>query len=86
MGLLVIQDMPAMRPLQTTTDADGNVVDVLPNEEQQNDFERQLDVMVNQFKSYPSIIIWVSLNAYLVTMDFVLITSGHLQREMGPDN
>lgn len=75
-----------MRPLQTTTDADGNVVDVLPNEEQQNDFERQLDVMVNQFKSYPSIIIWVSLNAYLVTMDFVLITSGHLQREMGPDN
>lgn len=75
-----------MRPLQTTTDADGNVVDVLPNEEQQNDFERQLDVMVNQFKNYPSIIIWVSLNAYLVTMDFVLITSGHLQREMGPDN
>lgn len=83
MGLLVIQDMPSMRPLQTTTDADGNVVDVLPNEEQQNEFERQLDVMINQFKSYPGIIIWVSLNAYLAMMGLVLITSGHLQRKMG---
>lgn len=49
-GLLVIQDMPSLRPLQN----------VLPNAEQQTEFARQLDVLVNQFKSYPSIAIWVS--------------------------
>lgn len=48
-GLLVIQDMPSLRPLQS----------VLPNAEQQTEFARQLDVLVNQFKSYPSIAIWV---------------------------
>ncbi|KAE8147110.1 glycoside hydrolase superfamily [Aspergillus avenaceus] len=52
MGLLVIQDMPSARPLQ----------DPLPNEEQQEEFARQLELLVNQFKSYPSIITWVVYN------------------------
>ncbi|KAJ5550865.1 hypothetical protein N7535_001196 [Penicillium sp. DV-2018c] len=51
-GLLVIQDMPSLRPLQN----------VLPNEEQQVEFERQMDLLVNQFKSYPSIVTWVVYN------------------------
>ncbi|KAJ5130332.1 uncharacterized protein N7515_006371 [Penicillium bovifimosum] len=51
-GLLVIQDMPSLRPLQN----------VLPNEEQQVEFGRQMDLLVNQFKSYPSIVSWVVYN------------------------
>lgn len=50
LGLLVIQDMPSLRPLQN----------VLPDKEQQTEFVRQLDLLVNQFKSYPSIVTWVS--------------------------
>lgn len=53
MGLLVIQDMPALP------------VEKLPNPEEQEEFARQLEVLVNQFKSYPSIWTWVSLNATL---------------------
>lgn len=47
LGLLVVQDMPAMS---------------LPNQEQQAEFERQVDLMVNQFKGYPSIGTWVIYN------------------------
>lgn len=49
LGLLVIQDMPSMRPLQN----------ILPDATQQAEFARQLDLLVNQFKSYPSIAAWV---------------------------
>lgn len=49
MGLLVIQDMPSLP------------VHKLPNAEQQTEFVRQLEVLINQFKSYPSIFTWVSL-------------------------
>ena len=48
-GLLVIQDMPSLRPLQG----------VLPNAAQQVEFARQLDLLVNQLKSFPSIATWV---------------------------
>ncbi|KAH9203623.1 galactose-binding domain-like protein [Leptodontidium sp. 2 PMI_412] len=41
LGLLVIQDMPSLR-------ADG----VLPDEAQQTEFTRQLEILVNQHKSY----------------------------------
>ncbi|KAJ6152784.1 Glycoside hydrolase family 2 N-terminal [Penicillium chrysogenum] len=34
----------------------------LPNDQQQVEFARQLDVMVNQFKSFPSIVTWVVYN------------------------
>ncbi|KAJ5746462.1 hypothetical protein N7520_011644 [Penicillium odoratum] len=46
LGLLVIQDMPALRPSE------------LPNAAQQAEFSRQLEVLVNQHKSFPSIATW----------------------------
>ncbi|KAJ5929161.1 hypothetical protein N7454_007009 [Penicillium verhagenii] len=52
LGLLVIQDMPALRPLQN----------VLPNAAQQVEFSRQLEILVNQHKSFPSIATWVIYN------------------------
>lgn len=51
-GLLVIQDMPSLRPLQN----------ILPNATQQDEFARQLGVMVDQLKNYPSIVAWVVYN------------------------
>ncbi|KAJ4414892.1 hypothetical protein N0V85_002960 [Neurospora sp. IMI 360204] len=55
LGLLVIQDMPSMRPAAIQA-AD------FPNPTQQAEFERQLSVMVNQFKHHPSIVTWVIYN------------------------
>ncbi|CAM1505952.1 Fc.00g115890.m01.CDS01 [Cosmosporella sp. VM-42] len=52
MGLMVIQDMPS-------TPAGGSR---LPNGEQQAEFKRQLEIMINQHKSYPSIVSWVIYN------------------------
>jgi beta-galactosidase/beta-glucuronidase len=51
MGLAVIQDMPSMT-------ADGRQ----PNPEQQKEFARQLEIMVNEHKNYPSIVTWVIYN------------------------
>ncbi|OQD81321.1 hypothetical protein PENANT_c028G05777 [Penicillium antarcticum] len=61
-GLLVIQDMPSLRPLQSKTEDNCKSVTILPNAEQQAEFARQLDVLVNQFKSFPSIATWVVYN------------------------
>ncbi|KAJ5678858.1 hypothetical protein N7462_007102 [Penicillium macrosclerotiorum] len=52
LGLLVVQDMPALRP------ADGR----LPDAAQQAEFSRQLDLLVNQLKNFPSIAAWVVYN------------------------
>ncbi|KAK7393998.1 hypothetical protein QQX98_013217 [Neonectria punicea] len=52
LGLMVIQDMPSMP-------ADGSRV---PSAEQQAEFQRQLEIMINQHKSYTSIISWVIYN------------------------
>ncbi|KAL3429525.1 glycoside hydrolase superfamily [Aspergillus tetrazonus] len=49
LGLLVIQDMPSM-PLRT------------PNAAQQAEFARQLELLINQLKNYPSIYTWVVYN------------------------
>jgi beta-galactosidase/beta-glucuronidase len=49
LGLLVLQDMPAMMR--------G------PNADQQAEFVRQLELLVNQFKSYPSIFTWVGYSS-----------------------
>ncbi|KAI2605691.1 glycoside hydrolase family 2 protein [Hypoxylon fragiforme] len=49
LGLLLIQDMPSM-PLRT------------PDAAQQADWERQLDILINQHKNYPSIYTWVIYN------------------------
>jgi len=62
LGLLVIQDMPALRPLQSKTFDNGTSVTYLPNEDQQAEFDRQLVVLVNQHKNYPSIAAWVIYN------------------------
>ena len=61
-GLLVIQDMPALRPLSSKTLSDCSTVDILPNSTQQAEFERQLFVLVDQLKSHPSIVMWVIYN------------------------
>ncbi|KFG83780.1 putative Beta-galactosidase [Metarhizium anisopliae] len=52
MGLLVIQDMPSLP-------ADGNRP---PNPAQQAEFQRQLEVLVQEHKSYPSLVVWVIYN------------------------
>ncbi|EGX93583.1 hydrolase, putative [Cordyceps militaris CM01] len=51
MGLVVIQDMPSMS-------ADGRV----PNADQQAEFRRQLGILINEHKNYPSILVWVIYN------------------------
>lgn len=51
--------MPSLRPSQTKKDKDGNQVTILPDDKQQAEFTRQLDLMINQLKSYPSVAIWV---------------------------
>ena len=50
MGLMVIQDMPSLRP------------DAQPNAEEQAEFQRQLEIIINEHKSYPSIYSWVIYN------------------------
>jgi beta-galactosidase/beta-glucuronidase len=50
LGLIVIQDMPSMRP------------DAEPTAEENAEFERQLEIMINEHKSYPSIYSWVIYN------------------------
>ncbi|KAH8689360.1 glycoside hydrolase superfamily [Talaromyces proteolyticus] len=62
LGLMVIQDMPALRPLQTRTLSDGATETILPDDAQQQEFIRQLELLVNQHKSYPSIVTWIIYN------------------------
>lgn len=50
LGLLVYQDMPSMTPGRT------------PSVAEQTEFERQLDIMINEHKSYPSIVTWIIYN------------------------
>lgn len=50
LGLIVIQDMPSLLP------------SAQPNEEEFAEFQRQLEIMVNEHKSYPSIYSWVIYN------------------------
>ncbi|EFQ31289.1 glycosyl hydrolase family 2 [Colletotrichum graminicola] len=52
LGLLVIQDMPSL-----TADSSR-----LPNPEQQAEFERQLQLMIQEHKSYTSIVTWTIYN------------------------
>ncbi|EHK99334.1 putative Beta-galactosidase [Glarea lozoyensis 74030] len=62
MGIMIIQDMPSLRPLQSYTGPNCENIPYLPNVEQQVEFDRQLEVLVNQHKSYPSIVTWVIYN------------------------
>lgn len=56
MGLLVIQDMPSLRP--DLPNDKGEIVRLDPGA--QPEFNRQLGLLVEQLKSYPSIFAWVS--------------------------
>lgn len=47
LGVLLIQDMPSMPASR------------LPNAEQQAEWERQLEILIEQHKNYPSIYTWV---------------------------
>lgn len=58
LGLLVIQDMPSLRPLQNRPDGSP----YLPDAAQQAEFGRQLEVVVRQFKSFTCIATWVIYN------------------------
>lgn len=62
LGLLVIQDMPSMRPLQENTGSNCEKTRILADDDQQTEFGHQLEVMINQFRSYPSIATWVIYN------------------------
>ncbi|KAK3686377.1 hypothetical protein LTR37_019887 [Vermiconidia calcicola] len=62
MGLWLIQDMPSLRPLQERTLADCTVETIEPNAAQQAEFQRQLELLVQQHRNYPSILIWVIYN------------------------
>ncbi|ORX35972.1 family 2 glycoside hydrolase [Kockovaella imperatae] len=52
MGLLVMQDMPSMRPN----------INKIPSESEQEEFTRQLVKLVETHKSFPSIYTWVIYN------------------------
>ncbi|KAJ5122027.1 hypothetical protein N7448_003157 [Penicillium atrosanguineum] len=62
LGLLVIQDMPALRPSQSKTLANCATEAILPDPAQQKEFTRQLELLINQHKSFPSIATWVIYN------------------------
>lgn len=62
LGILVMQDMPALRPSQSRTLDNCTVETILPDDAQQAEFQRQLEVMVTQFRSYTSIFAWVIYN------------------------
>lgn len=73
LGLLVIQDMPSMRPLQNR-----NGQTILPNDAQQKEFARQLDLLVNQHKSYPSVVTWVCTPVPAGQLDIADVGKGDL--------
>lgn len=56
---MLIQDMPALRPNVPT----GTCSSVrVGSTEAQNEFDRQLELLIQQHKSYPSIVAWVIYN------------------------
>lgn len=61
---MIIQDVPALRPSQSHTLSNCTSITYLPNADQQAEFDRQLEVLVNQHKSYPSIVTWVSFGFF----------------------
>lgn len=61
MGLLVIQDMPSLAPDLPDLETDCGGIR-LEGEAQQKEFNRQLGMLVEQLKSYPSIFAWTIYN------------------------
>ncbi|ORY14033.1 family 2 glycoside hydrolase [Clohesyomyces aquaticus] len=63
LGIMLIQDMPSMRPSiqrPNSTTCDDNVA--VGDPKSNIEFTRQLGLLVQQHKSYPSIVIWVIYN------------------------
>lgn len=61
LGLLIIQDMPSLRPdLPNPNDSCGTIR--LENAEAQQEFNRQLALLVEQLKSHTSIMAWTIYN------------------------
>jgi beta-galactosidase/beta-glucuronidase len=58
LGILIMQDMP-------------NLGGALPNKTQQAEFQRQLELLVTQLKSYSSVFAWVSVEV----LDFFGVAS-----------
>ena len=59
---MLIQDMPSLRPSQSRTLDNCTVETILPNADQQQEFQRQLELLIRQHRSYPSIVTWVIYN------------------------
>ena len=71
LGILIMQDMPCLRPSRG------------PDEAQQAEFERQLEVLVTQLKSYTSIFAWVSISniqTSIISLGSKVTVSARLQR------
>lgn len=60
MGILVIQDMPSLRPDLPAPDGSCGSIRLEPGA--QPEFNRQLGLMVEQLKSHPSIFAWTIYN------------------------
>jgi hypothetical protein len=61
MGVLIIQDMPSLRPdLPDPNNKCGSIR--LEGPDQQKEFNRQLALLVEQLKNYPSIFAWTIYN------------------------
>lgn len=84
---MVIQDMPAVRPLQTQVLPDGTTRPFLPNPSQQADFNRQLSLLILQHRSYPSIITWIIYNegwGQVTTLPYPEIALTEMVRSLDP--
>jgi endo-1,4-beta-mannosidase len=57
--------MPSLRPLQTKKLPNWTTETILPDPAQQMEFTRQLELLINQYKSFPSIATWVFTPTYL---------------------
>ncbi|KAK4889126.1 hypothetical protein LTR27_012029 [Elasticomyces elasticus] len=62
MGILLFQDMPSLRPSQQRTLDNCTVETILPDAAQQDEFARQLELLIVQQRHFPSIITWVVYN------------------------
>ena len=62
MGIMIIQDMPALRPLQDRTLSNCTRETILPDAAQQAEFTRQLEMLVKQQRAFPSIYTWIIYN------------------------
>ena len=60
MGMLVIQDMPSLRPDVPDPYNSCGTIRILPG--RQAEFDRQLGMLVEQLKNYPSIFAWTIYN------------------------